>query len=91
MLPLLEANFILPLKIDAELSYDDITVDVIRLNSIDFTESWAKGFMDLQKALTDAGVENLFMCNSEAQHGYVGEDTNKAMMRWICRQLGVNY
>jgi hypothetical protein len=41
--------------------------------------------------LTDAGVENLFMCNSEAQHGYVGEDTNKAMMRWLCRQLGVNY
>ena len=50
-----DANFILPLKIDAELSYDDITVDVIRLNSIDFTESWAKGFMDLQKALTDQG------------------------------------
>lgn len=48
-----DANFILPLKIDAELSYDDINVDVIRLNSIDFTESWAKGFMDLQKALID--------------------------------------
>ena len=47
--------------------------------------------ISLQKALTDAGVENLFMCNSEAQHGYVGEDTNKAMMRWLCRQLGVNY
>ena len=50
-----DANFIIPLKIDPELSYDDINVDVIRLNSIDFTESWAKGFMDLQKALTDQG------------------------------------
>ena len=47
--------------------------------------------ISLQKALTDAGVENLFMCNSEAQHGYVGEDTNKAMMRWLCQKLGVKY
>ncbi len=47
--------------------------------------------ISLQKALTDAGVENLFMCNSEAPHGYQGEDTNEAMMRWLCRQLGVKY
>ncbi len=47
--------------------------------------------ISLQKALTDAGVENIFMCNSKAPHGYQGEDTNKAMMRWLCRQLGVTY
>ena len=47
--------------------------------------------LSLQKALTDAGVENLFVCNSQAPHGYQGEDTNKAMMRWLCRQLGVQY
>ena len=47
--------------------------------------------ISLQKALTDAGVENLFVCNSQAPHGYQGEDTNKAMMRWLCRQLGVQY
>ena len=47
--------------------------------------------ISLQKALTDAGVENLFMCNSQAPHGYQGEDTNKAMMRWLCRQLDVKY
>ena len=46
--------------------------------------------ISLQKALTDAGVENIFMCNSQAPHGYQGEDTNKAMMRWLCRQLGVS-
>ncbi|SHK90483.1 Acetyl esterase/lipase [Selenomonas ruminantium] len=47
--------------------------------------------LSLQKALTDAGVENIFMCNSLAPHGYQGEDTNQAMMRWLCRQLGVTY
>ena len=47
--------------------------------------------LSLQKALTDAGVENFFVCNSKAPHGYQGEDTNKAMMRWLCRQLGVEY
>ncbi len=47
--------------------------------------------LSLQKALTDAGVENFFVCNSKAPHGYQGEDANKAMMRWLCRQLGVEY
>jgi len=46
--------------------------------------------ISLQKALTDAGVENLFICNSQAPHGYQGEDTNQTMMRWLCRQLKVN-
>ena len=48
-----DANFILPLKIDPNLSYDDINVEVLRLNSVDFTGSWATGFADLQKALLD--------------------------------------
>ena len=47
--------------------------------------------ISLQKALTDAGVENLFICNSEAPHGYQGEDTDKAMMRWLCNKLKVAY
>lgn len=45
--------------------------------------------ISLQKALTDVGVENLFICNSKAPHGYQGKDTNEAMIRWLCRQLGV--
>lgn len=48
-----DANFIIPLRIDPELSYDDISVDVIRLNSIDFTESWAKGLAELVQALAE--------------------------------------
>ncbi|MCR5757284.1 MAG: alpha/beta hydrolase [Selenomonas sp.] len=47
--------------------------------------------ISLQKALTEAGVENLFICNSQAPHGYQGEDTNKAMMRWLCHKLNVKY
>ena len=48
-----DTNFIIPLRIDPDLSYDDISVDVIRLNSIDFTESWAKGLTELVQALTE--------------------------------------
>ena len=48
-----DPNFIVPLIIDSELSFDDINVEVIRLNSINFTSSWATGFADLQKALNE--------------------------------------
>ena len=46
-----DANFIIPLRIDNGLQYDDISVDVIRLNSIDFTRSWATGLQELHEAL----------------------------------------
>lgn len=46
-----DANFIIPLRIDNNLSYDDINVDLIRLNSIDFTNSWADGLKELMEAL----------------------------------------
>lgn len=45
--------------------------------------------ISLQQALTDAGVENLYICNSQAPHGYQGKDTNEAMMRWLCEKLNV--
>ena len=43
----------------------------------------------LQTALTDAGVANLFVCNSTAPHGYQESDTNEAMIRWLCRRFGI--
>lgn len=47
--------------------------------------------ISLQQTLTEAGVENLYMCNSTAPHGYQGENVNHTMMRWLCQKLGVEY
>ena len=37
-----DETFIIPLAIDSNLSSDDINIELVRLNSIDFKSSWAK-------------------------------------------------
>ena len=44
-------SFIVPLMIDEKLSYDEINIEIVRLNSIDFRASWANGLKDLLDAL----------------------------------------
>lgn len=46
-----DETFIIPLAIDEKLSYDDINIDIVRLNGIDFKNSWAVGLQDLLEAL----------------------------------------
>jgi len=46
-----DETFIIPLSIDENLSYDDINIDIVRLNSISFKTSWAVGLQDLIEAL----------------------------------------
>ncbi|HBK87052.1 MAG TPA: hypothetical protein DDZ56_00260 [Cytophagales bacterium] len=46
-----DETFIIPLAIDERLSYDDINIDIVRLNAIDFKKSWATGLQDLLEAL----------------------------------------
>lgn len=41
----------------------------------------------LRDALIKAGVENIFMSNSKAPHGYQGEDVNKAALTWVTNKL----
>lgn len=41
----------------------------------------------LKDALTDAGVEHIFMSNSEAPHGYQGEYVNDAAIKWVSDKL----
>lgn len=48
--------FIIPLAIDNKLSYDDINIELVRLNAIDFKCSWAKGLQDLLDALEKQNV-----------------------------------
>tara|TARA_R110002167_G_scaffold84789_2_gene230344 strand:+ start:773 stop:2131 length:1359 start_codon:yes stop_codon:yes gene_type:complete len=49
-------KFIIPLAIDVELSYDDINIEIVRLNAIDFKKSWARGLRDLLEALEKQNV-----------------------------------
>src|SRR5690606_9434089 len=51
-----DATFVVPLMIDDDLSYDDINIDVVRLNAIDFKKSWAIGLQDVIKFLEDKGI-----------------------------------
>ncbi len=51
-----DETFIIPLAIDSTLSYDDINIELVRLNSIDFKTSWAKGLQDLLEALEKQNV-----------------------------------
>lgn len=51
-----DEKFIIPLAIDNNLSYDDINIELVRLNSIDFKASWAKGLQDLLEALEKQNV-----------------------------------
>lgn len=46
-----DETFIIPLAIDENLSYDDINIEIVRLNVIDFRKSWAIGLRDLIDAL----------------------------------------
>lgn len=40
-------TFIVPLTIDENLAFDNINIELIRLNAIDFKKSWAIGLQDL--------------------------------------------
>lgn len=48
-----DASFVVPLMIDNGLSYDDINIEVVRLNAIDFKKSWAIGLQDVINFLED--------------------------------------
>lgn len=52
-LSIVDSHFIIPLHTDANLSYDDINIDLVRLNSINFKESWHKGLIQLVDKLKE--------------------------------------
>lgn len=51
-----DETFIIPLIIDEKLSYDDINIELVRLNAIDFKQSWAKGMQELLTAFEKQNV-----------------------------------
>ena len=55
-LPVEDSHYIIPLHIDRNLSYDDINIDLVRLNSINFKESWHKGLIQLVEKLNEDRV-----------------------------------
>lgn len=51
-----DSQFIVPLHIDENLSYDDVNIELNRLNSINFKRSWATGLQQLVELLEDQQV-----------------------------------
>lgn len=51
-----DPHFIIPLHIDSALSHDDINIDLIRLNSINFKDGWSNGLARLLERFSDDGV-----------------------------------
>jgi hypothetical protein len=48
-----DPHFIIPLHIDGNLSYDEINIDLVRLNSINFKGSWHSGLLQLLQKLEE--------------------------------------
>jgi hypothetical protein len=48
-------DFVIPLRID-DISFDDINIELQRLNCIDFSKSWAAGYGQLLEKLQKDGV-----------------------------------
>jgi hypothetical protein len=51
-----DPQFITPLHIDQRLSYDDVNIELSRLNSINFKKSWASGLKSLLDFLEEHNV-----------------------------------
>lgn len=52
-----DPRFIIPLHGDHALSYDDVNIEMNRLNSIDFKKSWSLGLKSLIEALEEMQVQ----------------------------------
>lgn len=51
-----DSQFIIPLHIDSSLSYDDVNIELNRLNSINFKKSWADGLQRVVELFEDQSV-----------------------------------
>lgn len=51
-----DKRFIIPLHIDRELSHDDVNIDLLRINSINFKDSWVEGLKALKELFIDDRV-----------------------------------
>lgn len=59
-------NFIVPVRID-NVSYNDLPIEILRLNAIDFYNDWAKGLEALLKYLNDENIVKA-MSNTDSQY-----------------------
>jgi hypothetical protein len=69
-------HFIIPLHIDSNLSYDEINIDLVRLNSINFKSSWHIGLLKLLEKLEEDNIpksaqENFELVNNLWQNIYL--------------------
>ena len=87
-----DETFIIPLAIDEKLSYDEINIEIVRLNAIDFKKSWAKGLQELLEALEKQQVpksspdhtkSNLLYQQIFLQNKSVTEREEKYISNWF--------
>jgi len=60
-----DPHFIIPLHIDKGLSYDEINIDLVRLNSINFKSSWHAGLLQLLDKFNEDNVPKSDLGNFE--------------------------
>ena len=65
-----DETFIIPLAIDEKLSYDDINIDIVRLNVVDFKTSWALGLRDLLETFDKQNVPRNNVDLTKSNHLY---------------------
>lgn len=72
---LIDSTFIIPLHIDINLTYDNVNIELNRLNSINFKNSWADGLNDLVELLKEEKIfktdNNYNIVNSLWQTVYI--------------------
>lgn len=51
-----DPHFIIPLHLDCDLTYDEINIDLVRLNSINFKTNWQEGLKRLVEKLIEDNV-----------------------------------
>ncbi|MDZ4746826.1 MAG: toll/interleukin-1 receptor domain-containing protein [bacterium] len=70
-------EFIIPVRID-DVEFSDFSIEIIRINAIDFTPGWASGFSRLTKRLEKDGVPK------------ADEGSRTELRRWSNSFLGVD-
>lgn len=63
------SDFIVPVRID-DVSFNDLPIEVLRLNAIDFNNDWAKGLNELLKYLNDKEVPKPAINNASSFYIY---------------------
>ena len=87
-----DERYVIPLNIDSNLSYDEISIDIIRFNNIDFKVNWASGLKSLLDLFEEDNVPkqdnkfdivNLYWKNSFLQNNQPIDKKDIYVSNWF--------